>query len=200
MKSLVRYLLAGVISAFASVSALAGESSTASILMAPQLQVAGNGPITATFLGASQPFAGIFFAARIPGASDFGRPGSVARFQIFTSNTAFPGFGAKPGDQFRIDTANLFPLPPGAPVTFATLFGPLPVSTSASLFSSTAATPNVVSGLTGTGFGPLPIIFNAGVIETGQDRVMVGFSPSGSIPRGFGGFPIRISLSNVCVR
>jgi hypothetical protein len=187
MKSLASYVVAGLVSAFAAASALAGPSDAGAIFSAPQLAVAGPGPVTATFLGASQPFAQMFF----------GWDSSAAGF-FFGSQTA-------PGTVFQESSQQnpVNPLGPGTDVTFAALFG-TPGTTSAVL-SSTGATTQIAAVLTAPGIAPFTpgpsILFNAGVIPTGADGALIGFNPPGAaMPSSFGGFAVRIAASNVCVR
>jgi hypothetical protein len=184
MKSLVTRFAAGVVSAFVSVSASAGSSASASFQTAPQLLVAGSGPVSATFLGSSAPFAQMFFSWDSTAVGFFFGPSTAvgATFQESPQQTPLNPFG------------------PGTEVTFAALFG-TPGTTSAAL-SATAATSSVRSVLTTPSMGePAPgIAFNAGVIET-RDGVLIGFnSPGAGMPSDFAGFAVRIAASNVCVK
>jgi hypothetical protein len=182
MKSLVSRFAAVVVSAFVSLAS-AGTPDSAGIQAAPQLLVAGSGPVSATFLGSSAPFAQLFFAWDSSAVGFFFGPSTPVgtTFQESPQQTPLSPFG------------------PGTQVTFAALFG-TPGTSSASL-SSTAATPSVQSVLTTPFMGePAPgIAFNAGVVET-PGGVLIGFNPPGTaMPGDFGGFAVRIAASNVCV-
>ncbi len=190
MKSLVRYLLAGVVSGFASVSA--GGTASGNVLIAPQLEVATTGPVTATFLGGNQAFN---FLVGITGM-----PFDGNRFSSFTFFT----FPTSPGTQAQRV------LPGGADITFMTIFtSPINGQEIGSMTGATARAGNIAvdtlfpgspqEGAPPSGFPML----NAGVVDLGRDRVLIGFTPFplfGSAPSGFGSFPVRISVSNVCIR
>lgn len=182
MRSLVSHLLAGLVSACVSVSAWAdGSDGSENILIAPQLAVAGTGPVTATFL----------------------TPVSDPLFRQLYAFT--PAFNIYP----LTNVSNPVPTPvlsAGGNITLAASFG-IPGANgepplSEGIFISTATggiDTNEVSDRLMAHFSP-----TAAVIETDANRVLVGFdfNPFGAAPRssGFDGFPVRIAVSNVCVR
>jgi hypothetical protein len=196
MKSLLSYFLAGFVSAFITFSAWAdGSDGSGNILTAPQLTVASDGPITATFLGASQSF---------PGASDlltlFYSVSAItetppANYPLLEGSTSLASTRPAPGTQ-----AQTPPLSVGTNVALVASFGGSAVGMER-IISSTASSNAVNAIFAEPPHSALTVIFgfNAGVIETGPDRVLVGFTPFAS-PTGFGDFPVRISVSNVCVR
>ena len=184
MKSLVSRFAAVVVSAFVSLAASAGNPDSAAIQTAPQLLVAGSGPVSATFLGSSTPFAQLYFAWDSSAVGFFFGPSTPVGATFQESPQQSP----------------LSPFAPGTQVTFAALFG-TPGTSSATL-SSTAATPSVQSVLTTPFMGePGPgIVFNAGVVET-SGGLLIGFNPPGTaMPGDFGGFAVRIAATNVCVK
>lgn len=186
MRSSVAQFIAALLCACVSLSARAAPPD-AQVLTAPQLMVAGPGPVTATFLGASQPFAQLFFAWE-------SASGASAQGFFFGAQTTA-------GSTFEIsaEQSPLSPFAAGSDVTFATLFGN-PLASSA-LLSSTAATSGAELVLTAPVDGePAPgIVFNAGVVASGAASVLIGFNPAGSpVPSGIDGFAVRISVSNIC--
>ena len=149
------------------------------ILTAPQLAVVANGPVTVTFLGASQPFGAVEVAW----------------------DHELQGVGFLPttpiGTQFKVfDT--LRPFGPGDNVTADAAFD------SAASFSLTGASQRMIAAITPWTYGIRPMAtmaLNAGVVQSGWNTVLVGFNPPGMAqPSTFDEFAVRIRLSNVCVR
>lgn len=199
MKSVFRCLVGAFASTLVALSAWAGGAAgSGNILVAPQLAVAGNGPVTATFLGASATtnILGVngsfgYDVVAIPQTP----PPPVRFFPLFSSNP------------FAIQNPTTPALPAGMNITLATVFtafpdGPSGMPLSTHVVSSTGGQNTVSAAF----FEPpgsnvdFLIHLNAGVIDTGLDRVLIGFTPSSAMPSGFGGFDVRIALSNVCVR
>lgn len=193
------HVLAGLVSAFVTISPAWADGSSASgnILVAPQLHVVTDGPVTATFLGAS------------PSATILGVNGSFG-YTVYaipqnapTPNRLYPLFSNNP---FAIQNPTTPALPAGANVTFAAVFtafpdGPSGMPLSTHPVSSTGGTSTAEAAF----FEPpasnvdFPIAFNAGVIQNGTSGALIGLTPSGSFASDFGSFSVRISVSNVCM-
>lgn len=181
MKSLIRYLTGTFLSSFVAMSASAASADPGSVRAAPQLTLTAQGPITATFIGASQPF------GQLAVVTPFGLTGFFFGFASPAAGETF---------QTTLTTGPGAILPRGTDVTFAaTFFDAAGVRT----WSTTGASPAIAADLAAP-FADVPpslVTQNASVIQTGPGRVLIGFNPSGSAA---GGFAVRIAISNVCVK
>jgi hypothetical protein len=184
MTPLMRYLAGTFVSSFVAASAAAAGPESGNALVAPQLALTAEGPISATFVGASQPFGQLAVTTE---------SGLTGFFFGFTSPAA--------GQQFQttLTTGPGAILPPGTDVTFAATFFD---ASGTRTWSTTGASSFVATNLAAPSAGVPPslVLQNAAVIQTAPGRVLIGFNPSGSSASGLGGFAVRIAVSNVCVR
>src|SRR5688572_27235088 len=190
MKSLALSVTLALLSLLAAGSGRAdGPSTNGAFLVAPQLAIARDGPVTATFLGSSQPFLQMLVGWEMGGA---------AGFEGFFFGSPPPAAGA----EFERTLADHLsrPLPTGADLVFATRFD----TGNGFAISATGASPRMAGFLSQPAFEGEPfqtVLLNAGVVRLSSDTVLVGFNPPGfALPTGFDRFAVRISLSNICVR
>jgi hypothetical protein len=171
------------------VSADAAANSS-NFVVAPQLLVARDGPVTFTLVAMDTATLG----NQIPGIS------------LVTSsdlNLANPNASLHLLDLGRPNgptTASFAGLTAGSDFTLSTQFS-AGVGANGLLNlvnSTTGATPSVAAFLRLPAlFGTQTLLSNAGVIETGPNTLLVGFSPSATAPSRFGDFPVRLAVSNV---
>lgn len=198
MRVALAHFVVGLASALPLLPAWAGATSdNQAILVAPELAVARDGPVTATFLGASRSFSG-------PELFDFSTPGRKGKDNFTAYSLRFAPSGSSPVPGAQSQTP---PLAAGADVTLATFFG-IPQYPEGGAYTATGLSQQIMAAIS---LGGRVIFENAGVVETGPDTVLVGFNPwlvlaaDGSFsaiptPSNFGDFALRIAVSNVCVR
>ena len=191
MKSLMAVVTAGLACGVITLSASAQTASgNGSIAAAPPLALSGDGPISATFLGASAPFRQL-------------NVGWVDPTGFSTVGFFFSFDAPAPGAVFSVTptTGPGGPVPPGSDVFFNAWFTD-PADASRVALSSTAVSPEVAAALTGAGpgFPSSSILFNSGVVQSGPDGLLIGFNaPGAAFPASFGGFGVRIAVDNVCL-
>jgi hypothetical protein len=159
-------------------------------VVAPQLVVAQNGPVTFTLLGLDTATLG----NQMPGIS------LITSSDLKLGNPVASLHTLNLGHANGQKTVSFAGLSAGSDFTLSTTFSAgIGADGRLNLVNSTTgATPAVAAFLRlPEVFGAQTLLFNAGVIQTGPDSMLIGFSPSGTTPGICGEFPVRIGVSNV---
>jgi hypothetical protein len=188
MKRLVHQICAGLVSAFVALSAwAAGSPDSRTILVAPQLAVAGNGPVTATFVTANP----VLFS---------GEWGFSLAALTETPVAVYPLFDA---DNVPVPAGTQWQTPAllsGTNITLANV-----TSQTGSPFVSSTGSISVAQnhyfwpGRDADGVCQesvcFPLFLDARVLRIGADSVRIDFPMPAGSPLG-----LRILVSNVCVK